>query len=475
MTIENELIVVGSGFAAAFFLREYLRHAGPNEKILVLEKGSRVLHAQQMTDPDQLLHAGERSFVNRSPEKPWVFSIGLGGSSNCWWGCVPRLLPADFELRTRYGVGRDWPLGYDDLEPYWCEVEEAMQVAGPSEDSPFRRSRPYPQPPHRFSIPDESLKRAFPDRFFHQPVARPTRATTDGRPACCASGVCTLCPINSKFTVLNGLPGLFEDPRVQLITDTSVQSLETAGGRVHGVSCVRAGEVEQHRGKVVVLAANAMFNAHILLRSGIEDPLVGRGLAEQVSLTVRVDLDGMDGFGGGTSITGHGYMFYDGPHRSDRAAALVETVNVPELRRERGKWRQRLVVKLIYEDLPKPDNRVTVHEEDPTMPEATFQGISEYASRAIDRANTDLESLLAPLPVESILSTEENGTESHIMCTTPMSVDPSDGVVDPDLIHHKYRNLLVLGSGVFPTAPPANPTLTLSALSSRSARRMAGG
>jgi len=55
-----------------------------------------------------------------------------------------------------------------------------------------------------------------------------------------------------------------------------------------------------------------------------------------------------------------------------------------------------------------------------------------------------------------------------------MGRDPKTSVVDADLRHHRVRNLLVLGSSTFPTCPPANPTLTLAALSLRAARRLRG-
>ena len=77
-----------------------------------------------------------------------------------------------------------------------------------------------------------------------------------------------------------------------------------------------------------------------------------------------------------------------------------------------------------------------------------------------------------PLPVERIqVPGRLNQTESHILCTTVMGADPKDSIVDARLIHHTARNLLVLGGSVFPTASPANPTLTLSALSLMAADR----
>lgn len=54
-----------------------------------------------------------------------------------------------------------------------------------------------------------------------------------------------------------------------------------------------------------------------------------------------------------------------------------------------------------------------------------------------------------------------------------MGLDPSNSVVDVRQIHHRLRNLVVVGSSVFPTCPPANPSLTVAALSLRSANLIA--
>ena len=153
-----DLILVGSGFASTFFLHRALQKLGPDARILVLESGRRDTHAWQLQNRSNSSIPYQDTYENRSPRKPWVYNPGFGGSSNCWWACTPRMLPADFELRSRYGVGRDWPVSYDTLEDYYCEVEHLMSVSGPSEDSPFPRSRPYPQPPHNLTDPDKVLK-----------------------------------------------------------------------------------------------------------------------------------------------------------------------------------------------------------------------------------------------------------------------------------------------------------------------------
>ena len=101
------------------------------------------------------------------------------------------MLPADFELRSRYGVG-GLALGYDSLEDYYCEVEDLMSVSGPSEDSPFPRSRPYPQPPHNLTDPDKILKKGtqldFLFSLLHVLEFLPRRGP------CCATSLAASCP-----------------------------------------------------------------------------------------------------------------------------------------------------------------------------------------------------------------------------------------------------------------------------------------
>ncbi len=476
-TERYDLVLVGSSFASMFFLSRWLQHPGHRDaRVLVLEKGPRRDLDWQLAHRGRLEKDAEATFVNRTPRKPWSQVIALGGASNAWFGCAPRMLPEDFQLRSRYGVGEDWPLGYDDLEPYYCLAEEMMAVAGPSDDTPFERSRPYPQPPHSMSLPDRLLKKAYPDRFFVQPVARPTRPTAN-RPACCAAGVCNLCPVDAKFTILNEMSDLLEDPRVTLRLEAAVQAVDVEGGTATGVRWLdRDGREHVARADLVGLGANPIWNPHILLRSGLDGPRVGRRLHEQVSVTADIYLGGVDNFQGTTATTGHGYMLYQGAHRARWGAVMLETWNVPVLRMERGKWRQRMIIKCVVEDLPGEDTRVTVNRDDPTKAEVTFAGHSAYALRAIEWVRQVLPGVLAKaFPVDRVdVSRAINASEGHMMGSTMMGNDPEKSVVDRDCVHHRVRNLLVLGASVFPTGSPANPTPTLCALSLRAADRVLG-
>lgn len=472
---DYDTIFVGSGFACSFFLRKRLHLSPASARFLVLERGPLVQHADQVADRRNSPIAAQSTFRVDSPEgvethKRWQFNIGFGGSSNCWWGGTPRMLPSDFEMMTRYGVGRDWPLNYDELAPFYTEVEQVMQIAG-SVTTPFPNKPTYPLPGHRMSDPDRALQLAYPDQYFNQPTARASRPT-DTRGRCCANGVCHLCPVDAKFTILNGMRDVYEDPRVTLITDAEVLSVDVAAGVAEGVFYRHQGREERVTGESVVLGANAIFNPYLLLRSGLNSGPVGHRLHEQGSFRAHVYMDGMSGFQGSSSITGHGYMLYDGEHRRDAGAALIEGWNVPRFRLDHGRWTERTELYIVVEDLPKDEDTVRVDPEDNSRPVVSYTGHGDYFLRGVDRAKRELEKVLAPLPIERIDFTPLNQSEAHNQGTTAMGDDPASSVVDRDLVHHQVRNLYVLGNSTFPTGAPANPTLTNTALATRAAQVM---
>jgi len=466
------LVIVGSGFASAFFLSGVLARLPKNGRVLVLERGPRRTHAERLQQKAVIDPGFEREIDNRTPNKQWYVNLSHGGGSNCWSACTPRLLPSDFQLHSRYGRGSDWPVQYDDLEAHYCQVEKAMQVAGDSAHTPFERSEPYPLPPHRFTDPDKLLLKAYPDDFYVQPAARPTRALAT-RPACCATGICPLCPIDSKFTLLNSMGELWRDPRVTLITDARVEQLEIENRLVKAVRYQQGGTSRLAHCDAAALGASALFNPQIMLRSGITHPLLGKRLHEQLGAQVKVWLGGVDNFQGSTMITGHGYMLYDGEHRKDYGACLIETFNRVKLRPELGRWRQFLELKLIVEDLPSEDNRVSAGPAGDERPVVSHANHTEYGLRGLREATRKLEQVLGHLPVERVVVQPPETTEYHVLGTTVMGDDPKTSVIDSHLQHHQLRNLWVLGGGAFPTASPANPTLTISALSLRAAEAFA--
>jgi choline dehydrogenase-like flavoprotein len=464
-----DAIVIGTGFAGAFFLMRYLERAPQTARVLVLERGAEDSKPWQLANRRTSSIRPEEVFVNTTPEKEWYTSPGFGGNSKCWLAGATRMMPGDFALRSRYGVGMDWPLSYDELEGHYCTVEQVMSVSGPA-DSPMPRSRPFPQPPHRFSSPDELLKKHFPDGWFQAATAR-ARIPTGTRGVCCASGVCDLCPVDAKFTIQNGLKGIYQDPRVTLLLHAEVETIDFGAGVARGVNYRSGGKVEQVNADLIVLAASALFNPHILLRSGDAHPLVGKRLHDQLPIDVMLDVNGLKSYNGSTIITGNGYQFYEGDHRREYAACMIELWSSPfayklgALRTERGRYTERVNVRFVFDDVPREDNTITVNAANPRLAEAHFTDYSDYAYRAAKRVPQMIDKLAAALPIERISSTSKGTTSAHIQGTVVMGDDSTTSVVDRYLMHHQYRNLLVLGASAFPTASPALPTLTVSALS----------
>ncbi len=465
-----DIVVVGTSFSSSFFLYNYLNKVGKNVRILVLERGQKNSHLWQLQNRKLSSVSADSTFVNHHQHKIWKFIVGFGGSSRAWWACTPRLMPNDFKLQSAYGVGRDWPISYDELEPYYTEVERIMSVSGPS-DAPYPRSQPYPQPPHLFNDPDKILKQAYPDLYFQQATAR-ARQATKNRALCCGNGVCGLCPTDVKFTIQNELEYLYSDPRITLRLDAEVLGVETSAGNASGVRYLHEGIEKIAKADLVVLGTNAIFNPYLLQRSNLPHQLLGKRLNEQISMWAKIDLVGVDSFQGTTSISANGYMLYDGPHRSKYSACLMEIHNMPNLRAERGRWQQRTNMKLIFEDLPDEKNYVKVNEADPSKPETIHQGFSDYTMRAIDKLPELLPKILAPLPIENLTISGPSKSESHILGTVVMGNDPETSIVDKHLVHHKVRNLLVLGGSAFPSSSPSNPTLTISALSLWAAKHL---
>jgi choline dehydrogenase-like flavoprotein len=467
------VVVVGTGFGSLFFVHRLLQ-LRPSIRVLMLERGQYRSWETQIREGYNSPIRSEDTFQSTGISKVWRFTIAYGGGTNCWGATTPRMHPSDFRLRTLYGRGQDWPLSYDQLEPYYTMAEQIMDISGPDDlHQILPRSQPYPQPPHRLSAADRMMKQAQPDLHFALPTAR-ARVANKQRPQCCASLICELCPVGAKFTALNGFTHILDTPNVFALMDAEVVALERSNpSSVSSVRFRHGGRERRVRCDLCVLGANAIHSPAILLRSGFDHPLLGRGLNEQLGIALEVQLDGLDNLDGSTRSTGANYSFYDGPFRTERAAVFVVFYNDFSfgLRKEFGRWRQTLTVKAAIEDELNDQNRVALNERgDPVV---HFVGYSPYAERALDHYLGNLPNLLAPLPTEKIVHMERR-PQAHLHGTLRMGSSPANSVVDSGQIHHEVRNLMVVGTSVLPTCPPVQPSLTAAALSLRAADLMFG-
>lgn len=280
------------------------------------------------------LPAGGGYFVQNGPDKYGSsYSRLQGGSTLHWLGVSLRMLPEDFRLRSRHGVGRDWPLGYDDLEPFYRAAEREIGVAADVAEQrylglTFPDGYDYPMhkvPPSysdktlaaaidgmEVEIGDERIAlkvRTYP--AARNSVPRGDYATVgavderaDGPPGqpliggrCQGNTACTpICPVQAKYSALKSLAQA-DRARLQVRAQAVASNIQvdSATGAVQGVEYQRyddpkasAYTVGVAKGRVYVLAAHAVENAKLMLASGLgrEGSLVGRNLMDHPALYV---------------------------------------------------------------------------------------------------------------------------------------------------------------------------------------------
>jgi choline dehydrogenase-like flavoprotein len=481
---EVDVAVVGSGFAGLLVARELVR-AG--RQVTVFERGGRRTHAEQIAArAHEVDTPGARHNHESAPgsDYPWLYSYGVGGSSLHWTGVTPRLLRSDFELRTRYGVGRDWPIRYDELVPYYREAEQILSVAGEAAALP----------PHALSPVDELVAPLL-RPFQPLPQARASRRV-NGRSACCGATTCELCPVDARFSMLHVLSGeLARDGLLDLRDRTVVARLRHDAGRVRALETIDAdGERATVAAGVVVLAANGIENPAILLRSGLDGPDVGRWLFDHGHRVVEIELNRAVPHGRGATLgTGMSVAYEDGDWRSERGAQLVIPFNpgsdfeaqlVDDVvagmsgarvrERARRRFERRLVLDTLGEDLPQRERRVELssRKDELGLPlnRIVYGRDGGYISRGRDAMYADLERRLRPLGGR-IVATFRRGEGAHSLGTCHMAA--SGGVVDADQRHHRLENLFVTGGSAFPSYSARHPTLTICALAIRLGRRLA--
>ena len=284
-----------------------------------------------------------------------------GGTGNHWMGTAIRMDGADFALRSTCGHGLDWPLGYDDLEPYYRRAERLLGVAGDRAEQeevngiPYGAGYEYPQGP----IPASHGDRLFRARVdgaaiaADAPAAARTTSTPAGRNAgpfmnrspCRGSASCVpICPVRAKYDPRVALRMALDTGRVQLLSQAVVDAVRIDdGGAVTGLHYLayddtgvpatggRTGEGVA-TGDVYVLAAHAIENARILLNT---ERVTGRPVANSSGLVGRHLMDHPVYLAWGLTPAATPFYGYRGP----QSTAGVETLRDGPFRRRRAAWR----------------------------------------------------------------------------------------------------------------------------------------
>jgi choline dehydrogenase-like flavoprotein len=429
---------------------------------------------------------------------------GVGGSMVHYAGYCPRFHPSDFETETRDGVGADWPISYRDLKAHYEEVERELPVAG--QDWPWGDPHRYPFSPHPIGgaaavLWQGAIKQGIEMRVGPVGIVN---GTFGNRPHCIYRGFCLQgCKVNAKASpYVTHLPDALAHG-VEIRADSMAVRVEIndANGQATGVTYVRDGErtERQQRARMVAIAGYSIETPRLLLHSTSTRFPNGLGNNEdQVGRYVMVQ--------GATQAAGRfpdELRMYKGPppevsseqfYETDESRGFARGFSIQTVSPQPIGWAEHVLadghwggalreymrdynhwstIGVLNELLPDPENRVTLAQDsDPYgMPVARF----DYSRSENDKANMAyskeiLNGILHAAGAQDILTIQRY---AHLVGGARMGRTPEDSVVNSDHRIWGVPNVFVADGSVCPTQGSANPALTIMALASRLAERLA--
>src|SRR5215211_2459135 len=464
--VTADVVIIGSGMGGGT-LAWALKDRGLD--VLIVERGQFLPREPENSQPDHVFI--KKRYVT---SKPWYdaktgqpFQPGVyywvGGNTKMYGACLPRFRRSDFqEVAHHDGVSPAWPFSYDDLEPFFGQAEQLFRVHGSIDEDPTEppHSTEYPYPP----LPHEPAVERFANMLylqglhpFHMPSAmhlpslaeRLADTTADGSPS------------------LTGNKSDAENRAVR-------PALESRTVRIEA--------------KTFAVSGGAVNSAALLLRS--------------------VSNQHPNGLGNSSGLLGRNYMVHnstfflavDPRHRNDTAwqktlglndwyeagpdttyplgnLQMLGKLRAPMIKAARSwapMWALKMVtdrsldIYLTTEDLPRPDNRVTV-DDDKIMINWTPNNLAPH-QELVKRVTGAVRKAGYP-----VILTERMGiaTNSHMCGTAVAGTDPSTSVLDPDCRSHDIGNLFVVDSSFFPSSAALNPALTIAANALRVAAAVA--
>jgi choline dehydrogenase-like flavoprotein len=483
-----DVVIIGSGMGGAT-LAWALKDTGLD--VLIIERGQFLPREPENSQPDHVFI--RKRYVT---SQPWYdartgqpFQPGayywLGGNTKMYGACLPRFRRSDFqEVAHHDGVSPAWPFSYDDLEPFYGQAEQLYEVHGAIGEDPTEpeHSTPYPYPPLSHEPAIERLAVRLRQQGLHpfhmangmhlpSMVERRADATADGSPS--STG-------NKSDAENRAIRPALDSPSVRLLLGGYVRRLhtDTDGGAVTVADVDVAGRAVTIEAKTFVVSGGAVNSAALLMRS--------------------VSAQHPNGLGNSSGLLGRNYMVHNStfflavnPARRNATAwqktlglndwyesrpdlpyplgnlQMLGKLRAPMVKAARSwapMWTLKMVtdrsldIYLTTEDLPRPDNRVTV-DGDRIMISWTPNNLTPHhelvkrVSRAVRKAGYP------------IVLTERMGiaTNSHMCGTAVAGTDPSGSVLDPDCRSHDVSNLFVVDSSFFPSSAALNPALTIAA------------
>ncbi|CAM4011524.1 GMC family oxidoreductase [Helcobacillus massiliensis] len=499
------VVIVGSGAGGGTMAYELTRmgiecvllEAGPylhNEDYVNLEWEA----FNQMAWTDQRTTSGSWRIAKDFPNLPAWIVKAVGGTTTHWSGATPRFKPHEFKTRSTYGRidGAnllDWPISYEDLEPYYTRAEDAI-------GSTHRGGRPPLPANNNYKVLAGGAEKVGYKHYATGPYGT-NAAPYDGRPASIQDGFNFQGDKNkSKWsTMVREIPRAVKTGKLDLRPNCHVAELTTdSKGRIEGVLYFdEDGNLQRQAAAVVCVAGNAIENPRLLLQSA--NALFPDGLANSSGQLGRNYM---------RHLTGSVYAQFSKPvhmYRGETMAGLIADESVHNPGRgfaggyyietislgpaflasfaEPGAWGRNFTsildgyantagCWLVGEDMPQESNAITLN---PTVSDQFGLPVANvhYDDHPNDLAMREHAYSAAEALYEAVGSTSTHRTppypSTHNLGTCRMSERPDDGVVDAFGRAHDIPNLFVSDGSVFTTGAAANPTLTIVALAMRQA------
>ncbi len=501
-----DLVIVGAGAGGATLAQRLARRGW---KVVVLESGP-------FWDPDRdwvsdeagshkIYWTQDRVTGGSDPVQLGKNNSGhgVGGSMVHYAGYCPRFHPSDFEVRTRDGVGEDWPISYQDLKAHYERLELELPVAG--DWWPWGDPHGYPHTAHPVAGGAEFAWRGARKLGIEIRVGPVgiTNGSFGNRPHCIYRGFCLQgCKVNAKASPLvTHIPDAIEHG-AEFRADCMVSRVEIdeGSGRVTGVRYLRDGAEHFQHADAVALAGYSIETPRLLLNS--TSRRFPHGLAngnDQVGRCVMVQ--------GAPQVAGRfpqEMRMYKAPPPEIASEQFYETDSARGFARgfaiqtvgplpiewaghvlADGHWGQALreymrdynhwyTLGVLSELLPRPENRVTV-AADVTDRHGLPVARMDYSQCENDRKNIafakqTLHDIFDAADAQDVLVIDRY---AHLVGGCRMGTDPERSVVDSDQRSWEVPNLFIADGSVMPTQGSANPALTIMALSSRLAERLA--
>jgi choline dehydrogenase-like flavoprotein len=494
-----DVIIIGTGAGGGTLA---YRLASTGKRILVLERGDYVTREKDNWITKAVVLEGKYKAKEMWRDKDGnefhpSTNYNVGGNTKFYGAALFRFRPQDFNTIVHHGgLSPEWPIGYDDLAPYYVQAENLYHVHGQRGEDPTEgpETSPYPHPaishePRIQQLHDDLVRLGH--RPFHTPLGVMLNESDMHKSACIRCNTCDgfPCLINAKSDAQTcALTPALEAPNVTLMTRALVQKLETdaAGRTVTGVQVERDGAKLNLSADIVIVSCGAVNSAALLLKSATERH--PNGLANSSGQVGRNYMCHNNSAILALSKTPNPTVFQktislnDFYHRSDDwdfplgHISMIGKTDADALKSGAPKFAPHLALDqmamhsidfwLTSEDLPDPNNRVVVDRDGKIGLHYTPNNLEAH-----ERLTAKLKGLMGEVGLED--HTMHNdlylGKQiplagvAHQNGTIRFGTDPATSVLDVNCKAHDLDNLYVVDGGFFPSSSAVNPALTIMA------------